>query len=78
MAFSKQGLYDQLIFEQHSPEAAQYAVDTIDADWNQQALKSARFYRESMAMSHGAIYDQLTSEAEGYSASEAQFAIDNL
>lgn len=78
MAFSKQGLYDQLIFEQHSPEAAQYAVDTIDADWNQQALKSARFYRESMAMSHGAIYDQLTSEAEGYTASEAQFAIDNL
>ena len=69
---------EMCIRDRHSPEAAQYAVDTIDADWNQQALKSARFYRESMAMSHGAIYDQLTSEAEGYSASEAQFAIDNL
>lgn len=38
---SKQGIYDQLVSEyggQFSPEAAQYAIDNIDADWNANAL----------------------------------------
>src|SRR5699024_2060897 len=41
MYMSKQGIFDQLVSEyggQFSEEAAQYAVDTIDADWNQNAL----------------------------------------
>ncbi len=31
-AFSQQGLAEQLQFEDYSPEAAQYAVENVDAD----------------------------------------------
>lgn len=78
---SKQGLYDQLTSEygdKFSAEAAQYAVDNINADWNEQALKSAKTYQE-MNMSPAAIYDQLISEhGEKFTAEQAQWAIDNL
>ncbi|HIB1799405.1 TPA: Ltp family lipoprotein, partial [Enterococcus faecium] len=33
-AFSQQGLYDQLIYEKYPADAAQYAIDNINADWN--------------------------------------------
>lgn len=79
---SKQGIYDQLVSEyggQFSPEAAQYAIDNIDADWNANALAKARTYQDTMAMSPDAIYDQLTSEyGEKFTPEEAQYAIDNL
>lgn len=79
---SKQGIYDQLVSEyggQFSPEAAQYAIDNIDADWNANALAKARTYQDTMAMSPNAIYDQLTSEyGEKFTPEEAQYAIDNL
>lgn len=80
MPMSKIGLYNQLTsdFEKFSSEAAQYAVDNINADWSLNALKKAQQYQNEMAMSPGAIYDQLTSEIEGYTAEEAQYAIDNL
>ena len=43
MHMSKQGIFEQLTSEygdQFSEEAAQYAVDTLDADWNDNALQS--------------------------------------
>ena len=42
MHMSKQGIYNQLTseFEQFTPEAAQYAVDNMKADWNANAWKS--------------------------------------
>src|SRR5699024_1826174 len=42
---SEQDIYDQLTSEygdQFSEEAAQYAIDNIDADWNENALESAK------------------------------------
>lgn len=82
MPFSKRGLYDQLTSEYGSgfePDAAQYAVDNVEVDWNEQALKSARTYQDTMAMSKSAIYDQLVSEAgEQYTPEQAQYAVDNL
>ncbi|WP_344331528.1 Ltp family lipoprotein, partial [Brevibacterium marinum] len=65
MHMSKAGLYDQLTSEygeQFSAEAAQYGIDNVDADWNQNALEKARSYQDTMAMSPDAIHDQLTSE----------------
>ena len=44
MHMSKDGLYEQLTSEygDHFPaDAAQYAVDNVNADWNYNALKSA-------------------------------------
>lgn len=82
MHMSKAGLYDQLTSEygeQFTPEAAQYAVDTVDADWNANALEKAKSYQETMAMSPSAIHDQLTSEyGEQFTVAEADFAIANL
>ena len=82
MHMSKAGVYDQLTSEyggQFTAEAAQYAIDNVDADWKENALKRAESYQESMAMSPKAIYDQLVSEYGGqFTAEEAQYAVDNL
>lgn len=76
---SKEGLFRQLTseFDKHSEEAAQYAVDTVEADWNEQALKAAEAYLE-MGMSPEAIRDQLTSDADKFTAEEADYAVANL
>lgn len=82
MHMSKAGIYNQLTSEAgegFSVEAAQYAIDTIQCDWNVNALKKAENYQETMAMSPSAIYDQLISEyGEQFTAEQAQYAIDNL
>lgn len=79
MPFSKKGLYDQLVdAEGFTNEAAQYAVDNVDADWCENALEQAKGYYEEMAMSKQGVYKQLISSAEGYTEEEAQYAIDNL
>lgn len=82
MHMSKAGIYDQLTSEYgegFEADAAQYAIDNLDADWNENALKKAKSYSETMYMSKAGIYDQLTSEyGEQFTAEEAQYAIDNL
>ena len=82
MHMSKKGIYKQLISEYgegFTEEAAQYAIDNVDVDWNANALAKAKSYQSSMNMSKSAIYKQLTSSAgEDFTAEEAQYAIDNL
>lgn len=82
MHMSKAGIYNQLTSEygeQFSAEAAQYAVDNIEADWDANALKKAKEYNELMHMSKLGLYSQLTSEhGEKFLPSEAQFAVDNI
>lgn len=82
MYMSKAGIYDQLTSDhggQFSAEAAQYAVDNLSADYNQNALEQAKEYQESMSMSPEDIRDQLTSEHGGqFTQSEADYAIQNL
>lgn len=82
MHMSKQGIYDQLTSEygEKFPEdAAQYAIDNINADWKVNALEKAKVYYETMNMSKSAIYDQLVSEyGEKFTEEEAQYAVDNL
>lgn len=82
MHMSKASLYDQLVSEygeNFSEEAAQYAVDNVEADWKENALQKAILYQDEMAMSPNAIYEQLISEhGEQFTEEEAQYAIDNL
>ena len=82
MHMSKKAIYDQLTSEyggQFTADEAQYAIDNIQADWNANALESAKTYQDTMNMSPAAIKDQLTSEYGGqFTADEAQYAIDNL
>lgn len=79
---SKKGLYGQLTSEygeKFTPEAAQYAVDNVKADWNANALEKAKSYQELQHMSPAAIHDQLTSEyGEKFTVAEADYAIENL
>lgn len=82
MHMSKARLYDQLTSEygeKFSLEAAQYAIDNIDAAWKENALKTTESYQETMNMSPEGIRDQLTSEyGEKFTAEEASYAIENL
>lgn len=82
MNMSKAGLYDQLTSEygeKYSPEAAQYAIDNLHVDYNQNALKKAKDYQSTMDMSPEAIRDQLTSDfGEKFTPEEADYAIQHL
>ena len=82
MHMSKKGIYDQLTSDyggQFSADAAQYAIDNVQADWNANALEQAKSYQTTMSMSKSAIYDQLISEYGGqFTKEQAQYAIDHL
>jgi len=82
MHMSKASLYDQLTSEygEHFPEdAAQYAIDNVEADWKSNALNKAKTYADDMHMSKASVYDQLTSEyGEKFTPEQAQYAIDNV
>ena len=79
---SKKAIYDQLTSEygeKFPADAAQYAIDNIQADWNANALEKAKSYQKLMSMSKSAIYDQLISEyGEKFTKEQAQYAIDHL
>ena len=51
----------------------------VKADWNENALATAKNYQDTMAMSPEAIRSQLTSDAgEKFTAEEADYAISHL
>lgn len=75
MAFSHDGLVEQLEFEQYSHEDAVYAADNCGADWNEQALKAANKYLNLTAFSHDGLVAQL--EYEKYTTEEATYGADN-
>ncbi|MDN5682541.1 Ltp family lipoprotein [Corynebacterium glyciniphilum] len=82
MHMSKAGILEQLTSdygEGFSPEAARYAVDNVDADWNNNALEKARTYQDTMSMSPSAIHEQLVSEyGEKFTVEEADYALAHL
>ena len=82
MHMSKQGIYDQLVSEygeNFPPEAAQYAIDNLEADYKANALEKAKTYYETMNMSKEGVRDQLVSEyGEKFTQEEADYAINNL
>ena len=65
MAFSRQGLIDQLSSEygeKFSVEDATFAVDSLNVDWNAEAVKTAQSYLDTMGFSCQEMIDQLSSE----------------
>ena len=82
MPFSEQGLYEQLtaeMGEQFSPEAARYALNLVEADWNAEALEAALVYQNDMAMSPEAIRDQLVHQnGNQFTQEQADYAVANL
>lgn len=82
MHMSKQGIYEQLTSEygeKFSPQAAQYAVDHLQAAYKANAIAKANDYQKTMNMSPEAIRDQLTSDSgEKFTPDEANYAIQHL
>ena len=76
MAFSRKGLIDQLVYEGYSTESAEYAVDNIGADWNQQCAKKAKDYLEFMSFSREGLYEQLAYE--GFTDEQIQYGLSQV
>jgi hypothetical protein len=67
--FSKTGLVKQLKFEKFSAADAQYAVDHITVDWNEQAARKAEAYMGYTAFSKDGLIKQL--KFDGFTSAEA-------
>ena len=74
MAFSREGLIEQLEYEKYSNEDAVYAVDHITVDWNEQAAKKAKSYLEYMGFSREGLIDQLLYE--GFTYDQAVYGVE--
>lgn len=72
-AFSREGLIEQLVYEQFSTEDATFAVDHITVDWNEQAVAKAKEYLDYSAFSRGGLIDQL--RYEGFTREQAEFGV---
>ena len=80
--FSHAKLFEQLTSEHGEGlpvDAAEYAIDQVDADWNEQALIAAQKYKK-IDMSDSDIYRKLVGDkfGDGFTPEEAQYAIDHL
>lgn len=75
MAFSHDGLVEQLEYEQYSHEDAVYGADNCGADWNEQAEAKAKSYLKSMAFSYSGLIEQL--EFEGFTNEQAVHGVDS-
>ena len=71
MAFSYNGLVEQLEYEGFSHDEAVYGVDHCGADWNAQAVIKAKNYLDLMAFSRDGLIEQL--EYEGFTAEQAAY-----
>lgn len=80
--FSEEGLFDQMTSEfgrEFTDEEAEYALQNITVDWNEQALKAAEEYRDVYDVEGDELYDMLISEYDGkFTEEQAQYAMDNL
>ncbi|MDI9916721.1 Ltp family lipoprotein [Rhodococcus sp. IEGM 1379] len=73
-AFSRQGLIEQLEYEDYSTADATFAVDYVAPDWNEQAAKAAADYLDYSAFSRQGLIEQL--EYEGYTTAQAQYGVE--
>ncbi|MBR2800968.1 MAG: Ltp family lipoprotein [Erysipelotrichaceae bacterium] len=81
MHMSRERIYRQLTSdygEKFEKDAAEWALEHLNADYKYNALKKAEDY-SSMYMSKNRIYSQLVSTyGENFTPEEAQYAVDNL
>ena len=77
---SKKRMYRQLTseFDKFSNDAAQYAIDHLEADYKYNALFNAKNYRKLFNMSKSGLFNQLTSYIDGFTEEEANYAIQHL
>lgn len=73
-SFSRQGLIDQLMFEDYPEEDAEFAVEYLDVDWNEQAWLKAESYLDYTSFSRQGLIDQLLFE--GFTEEQAVYGVD--
>ena len=73
---SKKRIYEMLIFEGFNSDAAQYAINHLQADYKANALATAREYRKNAHLSKTEIYERLTFKK--FTKEEANYAIQHL
>ena len=78
LRLSKKGNYELLIYEGFNSDAAQYAVNHLQADYKANALAQARLYRKIANISKSEIHKRLVSSSEGFTEEEANYAIQKL
>jgi hypothetical protein len=75
--FSRDGLVDQLAAAEGFPvDLASSAVDSLDVDWNEQAVRSATQHLEGEQMTRSELVQLLTSEYGQYTPMQAEYAAD--
>lgn len=74
--FSHDGLVDYLEYDGFTHEAAVYAADNVEVDWNEEALNSANDYINYSPMSESGLKGQL--EFEKYTDDEVNYAMDHI
>ena len=72
--FSYSGLIDQLIYEGFTEDSSIYAANNCGADWNEQAVKSAKNYLNCFMLSKEELKYELVHYA-GFTNEQANYAL---
>jgi Host cell surface-exposed lipoprotein len=77
--FSKQGLLSQLTSsfgEGFSKSDAEFAINYLHPNWDQQAVNAAKGYLQLGGFSQASLLQQLTSSAgSGFTQAQAEYAV---
>lgn len=73
MAFSCGGLVEHLVYDGHTTEQAEFGVNGISIDWNEQAAKSAESFLDYSAFSLTGLTGQLLHQ--GFSQARAEYGV---
>ena len=75
MAFSYNGLVEQLEYTGYSTSVSKFAANNCGANWKSQAVKKAKEYIKYLSFSYEGLIEQL--EFEGFTHEEAVYGADN-
>ncbi len=74
LAFSREGLIEQLEYDRFTHQEAVYGVDNSGADWNKQAALKAQSYLDVLAFSREGLIEQL--EYDGFTRAQAEYGVE--
>lgn len=74
--FSRDGLVDQLEYEQFSHEDAVYGADNAGGNWMEEAAQKAQSYMEYSAFSRGSLIEQL--KYEKFTQEQAEYGANSV
>ena len=72
-SFSRSGLIEQLVFDDFTRGDAEYGVDAVNADWNEQAAKKAADYLAFTSFSRSGLIEQLVFD--GFTQAQAEYGV---